>query len=73
MCIFFFSKKRVDVCVLSMSGVRLEVQWSPIHPDKFITWGTEIFLYEVTSLKDAPKLACRAAILFYSVTFITVR
>ncbi|PSN33611.1 WD repeat-containing protein mio [Blattella germanica] len=41
-----------------MSGVRLEVQWSPIHPDKFITWGTEIFLYEVVPLKDAPKLSC---------------
>ncbi|KDR16180.1 GATOR complex protein MIOS [Zootermopsis nevadensis] len=41
-----------------MSGVRLEVQWSPVHPDKFITWGTEIFLYEVASLKDATKLAC---------------
>ncbi|PNF34608.1 WD repeat-containing protein mio [Cryptotermes secundus] len=41
-----------------MSGVRLEVQWSPVHPDKFITWGTEIFLYEVASMKDAPKLAC---------------
>jgi hypothetical protein len=55
-----------------MSGVRLEVQWSPVHPDKFITWGTEIFLYEVASLKDATKLACRAAILFSSVIFVTV-
>ncbi|XP_069700640.1 GATOR2 complex protein MIOS [Periplaneta americana] len=39
-----------------MSGVRLEVQWSPVHPDKFITWGTDIYLYEVASLKDSPKL-----------------
>lgn len=38
-----------------MSGVRLEVQWSPVHPDKFITWGTDINLYEVKSLKDAPQ------------------
>lgn len=29
-----------------MSSVRLEVMWSPVHKDKFITWGTEIFLYE---------------------------
>lgn len=56
-----------------MSGVRLEVQWSPIHPDKFITWGTEIFLYEVASLKDAPKLACRATVISLLMTFITVR
>jgi hypothetical protein len=55
-----------------MSGVRLEVQWSPVHPDKFITWGTEIFLYEVASLKDATKLACTAAILSSSMTFVTV-
>ncbi|XP_034247778.1 GATOR complex protein MIOS-A isoform X2 [Thrips palmi] len=37
-----------------MSGVRLEVQWSPVHPDKFITWGTDINLYEVKLTKDAP-------------------
>uniref|UniRef100_A0A0A9ZA57 WD repeat-containing protein mio n=3 Tax=Lygus hesperus TaxID=30085 RepID=A0A0A9ZA57_LYGHE len=29
-----------------MSSVRLEVLWSPVHRDKFVTWGTEIFLYE---------------------------
>jgi hypothetical protein len=36
-----------------MNGVKLEVQWSPVHPNKFITWGTEIFLYEVVPIKDA--------------------
>ncbi|KAJ9588221.1 hypothetical protein L9F63_018385 [Diploptera punctata] len=41
-----------------MNGVRLEVQWSPVHPDKFITWGTEISLYEVLPLKDAQKSSC---------------
>ncbi|KAG8224206.1 hypothetical protein J437_LFUL002662 [Ladona fulva] len=35
-----------------MSGVKLEVQWSPIHQDKFIIWGNDIFLYEVSPLKD---------------------
>lgn len=34
-----------------MTSVRLEVQWSPVHSDRFITWGTEIFLYE-TLLKQ---------------------
>jgi hypothetical protein len=54
-----------------MSGVRLEVQWSPVHPDKCITWGTEIFLYEVAALKDVSKLSCMTAILFLPVTVIT--
>jgi hypothetical protein len=56
-----------------MSGVRLEVQWSPVHPDKCITWGTEIFLYEVVSLKDVSKLSCMSmtGILFLPVTVIT--
>ncbi|GLH08738.1 GATOR complex protein MIOS [Gryllus bimaculatus] len=36
-----------------MNGVKLEVQWSPVHVDKFITWGTEIFLYEIIPQKDA--------------------
>ncbi|BES96654.1 missing oocyte, meiosis regulator, homolog (Drosophila) [Nesidiocoris tenuis] len=31
-----------------MSSVRLEVLWSPVHKDKFITWGTEISLYETS-------------------------
>jgi len=51
----------------------LEVQWSPVHPDKCITWGTEIFLYEVSSLKDVSKLSCMAGILFLQVTVVTYR
>jgi hypothetical protein len=35
--------------------------------------GEQIFLYEVASLKDAPKLACRAAVLFSLLTVVTVR
>lgn len=31
------------------------MQWSPVHPDKFITWGTDINLYEVKPLRDAPQ------------------
>lgn len=41
-----------------MTGVRLEVQWSPVHPDKFITWGTDIFLYETLPKKESIKSAC---------------
>ncbi|XP_054286757.1 GATOR complex protein MIOS [Macrosteles quadrilineatus] len=41
-----------------MTGARLEVQWSPVHPDKFITWGTEIHLYETLPRSSAPKSAC---------------
>ncbi|XP_053983472.1 GATOR complex protein MIOS [Hylaeus volcanicus] len=36
-----------------MSSVKLDVQWSPVHANKFITWGTEICLYEVTQVKDS--------------------
>ncbi|XP_046467941.1 GATOR2 complex protein MIOS [Neodiprion pinetum] len=41
-----------------MSSVKLEVQWSSIHPNKFITWGTEICLYEVTQIKDSVRPSC---------------
>ncbi|XP_049939369.1 GATOR complex protein MIOS isoform X2 [Schistocerca serialis cubense] len=41
-----------------MSGIRLEVQWSRSHPTKFITWGTEIYLYEVLSKADTPRATC---------------
>lgn len=26
---------------------KLEVQWSPVHKHKFITWGPDIRMYEV--------------------------
>lgn len=42
-----------------MTGARLDLQWSPVHPDKFITWGTEIYLYETLPRKGAPKSACK--------------
>lgn len=37
-----------------MAGGRLEVFWSPNSQDKFITWGSDISLYQVknTSVKD---------------------
>ncbi|RZF47041.1 hypothetical protein LSTR_LSTR012618 [Laodelphax striatellus] len=35
-----------------MSGVRLEIQWAPGLQDKFITWGTEIYLYGTSLRKD---------------------
>lgn len=30
-----------------MAGARLEVFWSPNSPDKFLTWGVDISLYQV--------------------------
>ncbi|XP_043268495.1 GATOR complex protein MIOS-B [Venturia canescens] len=42
-----------------MNSVKLEVQWSPIHLNKFITWGTEICLYEVGQMKDSVRPSCQ--------------
>jgi len=33
-----------------MAGLRLEVFWSPNSPDKFLTWGSEISLYQVENI-----------------------
>ncbi|XP_045138344.1 GATOR complex protein MIOS-A-like [Portunus trituberculatus] len=30
-----------------MSSVRVDVQWSPAAPDQFLTWGTDLQLYQV--------------------------
>lgn len=38
-----------------MNSVGSEVLWSPVHPNKFITWGTEIFLYEIGPIKDVSE------------------
>uniref|UniRef100_T1HA87 Zinc_ribbon_16 domain-containing protein n=1 Tax=Rhodnius prolixus TaxID=13249 RepID=T1HA87_RHOPR len=35
-----------------MNSGRLEVQWSPCNPDKFITWGSDIYLYETLPKQD---------------------
>lgn len=48
---------------LTMSNVKLEVQWSPAHANKFITWGTEICLYEVARIKDTVRPSCKYIIL----------
>ncbi|CAH0555566.1 unnamed protein product [Brassicogethes aeneus] len=36
---------------VNMSG-KLEIQWSPI-PNRFITWGSDVTLYEVQPLRDS--------------------
>ncbi|KAL0882791.1 hypothetical protein ABMA27_016339 [Loxostege sticticalis] len=38
-----------------MSGAKLEVIWAPVHHDKFIIWGSDITLYQVSRLKDIEK------------------
>ncbi|XP_075977866.1 GATOR complex protein mio [Anticarsia gemmatalis] len=38
-----------------MSGVKLDVLWSPVHHDKFIIWGPDITLYEVSRIKEIEK------------------
>nr|XP_032517261.1 LOW QUALITY PROTEIN: GATOR complex protein MIOS-B [Danaus plexippus plexippus] len=38
-----------------MAGSKLDVLWSPIHHDKFIVWGQDLTLYEVSNLQDIPK------------------
>lgn len=43
-----------------MSGAKLEVIWAPVHHDKFIIWGSDITLYQVSRLKDIEKkTACK--------------
>jgi len=32
---------------------KLEVQWSPVHKDRFITWGPDIRMYEVINTTDS--------------------
>lgn len=36
---------------------KLEVQWSPVHKNKFITWGPDIRVYEVinTTVSEGSK------------------
>lgn len=36
---------------------KLEVQWSPVHKNKFITWGPDIRMYEVinTTISEGSK------------------
>ena len=30
-----------------MSSIKLEILWSPNSPNKFLTWGSEISLYQI--------------------------
>jgi len=33
-------------------GSKLEVQWSPVHKNKFITWGPDIRMYDVVNCSE---------------------
>ncbi|XP_013772701.1 GATOR complex protein MIOS-like [Limulus polyphemus] len=35
-----------------MTGVKVDILWSPNHPDRFITFGTDLRLYQLETLKD---------------------
>ncbi|XP_063974813.1 GATOR2 complex protein MIOS [Diachasmimorpha longicaudata] len=43
----------------TINSPKLEVQWSPVHHNKFITWGTEICLYEIGQIKDIVRASCK--------------
>ena len=38
-----------------MSGVKIDVSWSPNHDDKFIVCGTDLKLYKVEKEPPPPK------------------
>lgn len=38
-----------------MSTVKLDVQWSPNCPDRFITFGTDLSLYQVEEIRDGQQ------------------
>ncbi|GBP16081.1 GATOR complex protein MIOS [Eumeta japonica] len=38
-----------------MSAAKLDAIWSPIHYNRFIVWGSDITLYEVSQLKDIER------------------
>lgn len=35
-----------------MSGTTVELHWFPKHPDRFLTWGSEINLYQVRNSEN---------------------
>ncbi|KAG0717097.1 GATOR complex protein MIOS [Chionoecetes opilio] len=46
---------------MTMSSVRVDVQWSPAAPDQFLTWGTDLQHYQVqdvvpSEVVQAPRL-----------------
>lgn len=46
-----------------MNSVKIDIQWSPVHPNKFITWGTEICYYEVSESKEVNRQSCECLII----------
>lgn len=52
-----------------MNSIKLEVQWSPVHSNKFITWGTEVCLYEIAEIKDVIKPSCKLNVFLFFLLF----
>ena len=43
-----------------MANLRLEVFWSPNNPEKFLTWGSEITLYQVENISPGDDIPTRS-------------
>lgn len=56
-----------------MGSIKLDIQWSPVHQNKFITLGTEINLYEVVPLEDSYEQSCKSILLFNAYNSISIQ
>ena len=59
--------------LISMAGVRLEVFWSPNSPDKFLTWGSDISLYQVENVSISEDVAPTQSKFIYYYLFIMIK
>ena len=39
-----------------MSSVRVDVQWSPLAVDQFLTWGSDLQLYQVEEVSPTETI-----------------
>lgn len=53
-----------------MSGTPVEIHWFPRHTDRFLTWGSEINLYQVKNSDDVDHRVSTSASLKFPIESI---
>lgn len=51
-----------------MSGTPVEIHWFPGTNDRFLTWGSEISLYQVKNISDVDHRVTTSRYHYYTLT-----
>lgn len=55
-----------------MSGIPVEIHWFPRHYDRFVTWGSEINLYQMRNSDEIDHRVSTSVLLLRELALISI-